>query len=38
MVEKHYGHLAENHIATAVRAAFGELGIVPADNVVALRG
>jgi integrase len=37
MVEKHYGHLAENHIAVAIRAAFGELGIVSESAVVPLR-
>jgi integrase len=38
MVEKHYGHMSPSYVADTVRAAFGDLGIVPkASNVSALR-
>jgi integrase len=37
MTEKHYAHLAPNYIAEAVRAAFGNLGIVPQSNVASIR-
>jgi integrase len=35
---KHYSHLSPDHVADAIRAAFGPLGIVPASNVKPLRG
>ena len=38
MVEKHYGHLAPNYVSDTVRAAFSNMGLVPADNVVPLAG
>jgi integrase len=37
MVEKHYGHLAQNYIADAIRAAAPRFGIEPDDKVAALR-
>jgi integrase len=37
MVEKHYGHLAPSVIGEAVRAAFGELGVLEPDNVRNLK-
>jgi hypothetical protein len=37
MVEKHYGHLAPNYVADTVRAAFGSIGFLSADNVVPIR-
>lgn len=36
MVEKHYGHLAPNYVATTVREMFGTIGIVPPDSKVRL--
>jgi integrase len=33
MVERHYGHLAESYVATSVRAAFTDMGLVASDNV-----
>ena len=37
MTEKHYAHLSPNYVADTVRAAFGNLGIVPAFNVALIR-
>ncbi|MEI6559503.1 MAG: site-specific integrase [Rhodospirillaceae bacterium] len=37
MVEKHYGHLAPSYIADTVRAAFGNMGVVPESNIATLR-
>ena len=37
MVEKHYGHLSESYVANAIRSAFGTIGIVGQDNLVALK-
>jgi integrase len=37
MVEKHYGHLAQNYIADAIRAAAPRFGIEPDDKVATLR-
>jgi site-specific recombinase XerD len=34
---KHYAHLAPNHVADTIRAAFGAMGVVPASNVVELQ-
>ncbi len=34
---KHYAHLAPDYVATAVRAAFGELGIGSETNVTLMR-
>ena len=36
MTEKHYAHLAPSYVADTVRAAFGELGIVPPTKVVRI--
>jgi integrase len=36
MTERHYAHLSPTYVADTVRAAFGTLGIVQADNVRAL--
>jgi integrase len=36
MTERHYAHLAPNYVADTVRAAFGNLGIVPPSTVVPL--
>lgn len=33
MTEKHYAHLAPSYVADTVRAAFGDMGIVPKTNV-----
>ena len=38
MVEKHYGHLAPNYVADTVRAAFSNMGLIQANNVVPLAG
>lgn len=38
MVEKHYGHLAPSYVADTVRAAFGTMGIIEADNIIKLTG
>lgn len=38
MVEKHYGHLAPNYVSDTVRAAFSNMGLVLANNVVPLAG
>jgi integrase len=35
MVEKHYGHMSAGYVADTVRAAFGDLGIVPKDSNVS---
>jgi integrase len=35
---KHYAHLCPGYVADSIRAAFTPLGIVPASNVVALKG
>jgi len=37
MVERHYGHLSQSFVVDAVRGAFGDLGIVTADNIVGIR-
>ncbi len=37
MVEKHYGHMSPNYVADAVRAAFGEIGVVEGSNVTPIR-
>ena len=34
---KHYAHLSPDHVADAIRAGFGSMGIVPESNVKALR-
>lgn len=36
MTEKHYAHLAPNHVADTIRAALPSLGIVETSNVVDL--
>ena len=36
MTEKHYAHLAPSYIGETVRAAFGNLGIVPPAKVVPI--
>ena len=38
MVEKHYGHLAPTYVSDTVRAAFSNMGLVPADNIVPFAG
>ena len=38
MVEKHYGHLAPNYIADAVRAGAPRFGMVESTNVLPLKG
>jgi len=39
MVEKHYGHLAPDYVADAIRAGAPKFGIKPEkSNVKALRG
>jgi hypothetical protein len=30
---KHYAHLSPGYVADTIRAAFGDLGIVPASNL-----
>jgi integrase len=37
MVEKHYGHLAQGFVASAVERAMGNLGITGSSNVVGIR-
>lgn len=37
MVDKHYGHMSESHVADAIRAAMPRFGIEP-GNVVAIGG
>jgi integrase len=37
MVEKHYGHLAKSDVKRVVQDAFGELGVIDADNVRTLK-
>lgn len=34
---RHYAHLSPGYVAAEVRAAFGDLGLVPATNVTPLR-
>lgn len=36
MTAKHYAHLSPGYVADTIRAAFGNLGLVPETNVVAL--
>ena len=35
---KHYAHLSPDHVADAIRAGFGSMGIVPESNVVSMGG
>jgi integrase len=37
MVEKHYGHLAQGFVASAVERAMGNLGITELSNIVGIR-
>jgi integrase len=37
MTERHYAHLGPTYVAETVRAAFGDLGLVPESNVTAIR-
>ncbi len=36
MTERHYAHLAPSYVGNAIRAAFGELGVVEPSNVVPM--
>lgn len=38
ITQRHYAHVAHDHMADVLRAAFGSLGIVEPTNVSALRG